>query len=101
MGGCVKDTITNIVESVNNRANFVGNNNVGNNNVGNVEDGERNGKGMVVFVITMIIFLIIHLLVCKWLWSSVLIKLLPVVKPAQSVWQLLGLTVLLSLILGN
>ena len=34
----------------------------------------------------------------KWLWNNVLHELVPAVKPAKSVWQILGLALLISLL---
>lgn len=33
----------------------------------------------------------------KWLWNSVVIELFTFAKPARSVWQIIGLTIFLSL----
>ena len=52
-------------------------------------------------LIALIIFVLLALVLGPWLWNNVLTKLVTVVKPAESVWQLLGLAVLLNLMSGN
>jgi hypothetical protein len=71
-------------------------------------DGENNrpvpelekltAKQALVSFITLIIIFLLLLLVGKYLWNSVLISLFPFVKPAKSIWQILGLSILIGLI---
>jgi hypothetical protein len=51
----------------------------------------------LVSLITFLIIFAAILVLGKWLWNSVLVALVPAVKPAKSVWQILGLAILLSL----
>ena len=60
-----------------------------------------NQKSPMVMLIALVIWIILFLLVSKWLWNNVLTKLVTVVKPADSVWQLLGLAILSGLLTGN
>jgi hypothetical protein len=54
------------------------------------------GRSAIVSVITMVIMLLLILTVGKFLWNNVLVSLIPAVKPAKSVWQILGLALLIS-----
>ena len=49
-------------------------------------------------LITLLIMWLIILLVGKYLWNNALVPLAPQsVKPAQSIWQILGLCILIQL----
>ena len=54
--------------------------------------------GVAAFV-ALIILLVIHLAITKWLWNNVLVQLVPSIKKATSMWQLFGLTILMSFII--
>lgn len=54
-------------------------------------------RSAIVSFITLVIMLLLILFVGKYLWNTVLVALVPAVKPAKSVWQILGLAVLLAL----
>jgi len=47
-----------------------------------------------VFSIVLIAF------IGKWLWNGVVLDLISVAKPARSVWQIIGLAILIKLISG-
>ncbi len=47
-----------------------------------------------VFSIVLIAF------VGKWLWNGVVLDLISIAKPARSVWQIIGLAILVKLITG-
>ena len=49
-------------------------------------------------VITLIAILIL-LLIGEFLWNNVLVKITTIFKPVTSVWQILGLVILIKLIL--
>ena len=51
----------------------------------------------LVSLITVFILLVVILFAGKYLWNNVLVTLVPAVKPAKSVWQILGLAVLIML----
>ena len=51
----------------------------------------------VVSMLTLVVMFTLILLLGKWLWNTVLVALVPAVKPAKSVWQILGLAVLIGL----
>lgn len=60
--------------------------------------GPAPAKMAIVSVITVFIMMLALLFVGKWLWNNVLVELFSIVKPVKSVWQLLGLAVLVSLL---
>ena len=53
-------------------------------------------KTLLVFVLNLLIVMLILSLVGKLLWNNILVKLVPGVKPATSVFQILGLYVLVQ-----
>ena len=57
------------------------------------------GKATLVAFLTLVVILLLLLLVGQLLWNNVLVALFPFVKPAKSIWQILGLSLLLGLIL--
>lgn len=75
-----------------------GNGNVNVNRNGNNSSAKRNP---IVYLVIVVLFLVLHLLLSKWLWNNILVKLVSVAKPADNVWQLLGLTLLFGLLGGN
>ena len=54
-------------------------------------------SALVSFLTVGIVFFII-LFVGKWLWNNSLVPLISIAKPVKSVWQILGLAVLISLL---
>lgn len=52
---------------------------------------------LVSFITLALIFTAL-LFVGKYLWNNVLVDLVSVVKPVKSVWQLIGLAILISLL---
>jgi hypothetical protein len=57
-----------------------------------------NGSEALAAFIVLILIVIFILIIGKFLWNVVLCKLLTIAKPADSIWQILGLTILLNLI---
>ena len=55
-------------------------------------------KAALVSFLTLLIIFFLLLVLGKTLWNSVLVALFPFVKPAKSIWQILGLSILLGLI---
>jgi len=55
-------------------------------------------KAAIVSFLTLLVIFIILLIVGRLLWNSVLVELFPFVKPAKSIWQILGLSILIGLI---
>ena len=57
-------------------------------------------KDHMLIIISFVIVLLLLLLVGKYLWNNVAYKLLNgVLKPADSVWEILGLSILLRMML--
>jgi len=56
-----------------------------------------NKVALISFLTFSVVFLLL-LVLGKTLWNSVLIQLFPFVKPAKSIWQILGLSILIGLI---
>ena len=57
-----------------------------------------NGSEALASFIVLVIIIIFILIIGKFLWNVVLCKLLTIAKPADSIWQILGLSILLNLI---
>ena len=56
-------------------------------------------KDNVLVIISFVIVLLLLLLVGKFLWNNVAYKLLNgIVKPADSVWEILGLAILIKIL---
>jgi hypothetical protein len=58
---------------------------------------DMSGRAAIVAFGTMLVMFALILLLGKWLWNTVLVALVPAVKPAKSIWQILGLAVLIGL----
>lgn len=64
-------------------------------------DDEKITKNLLGSFIAMLIIIIIILFIGKILWNDVLTTLVPTIKPAKSIWQILGLYILFSLLFGR
>lgn len=51
----------------------------------------------LVSVLTAFVIFMVILFAGKYLWNNVLHELVPAIKPAKSVWQILGLAILIML----
>jgi len=60
--------------------------------------GSSPARSALVSFLVMIILFTIILFVGKYLWNSVLSELIPAIKPAKSVFQILGLSILIALL---
>lgn len=47
-----------------------------------------------------IVGIVILAFIGKWLWNTVVLDLFAIAKPARSVWQIIGLSILIKLIVG-
>lgn len=68
----------------------------------NHEDGKARNNAyteMLVVILSLIVTLLILSLIGKLLWNGVMVDLFTCLKPARSVFQILGLYVFASLIL--
>ena len=54
-------------------------------------------RAALVSIVTVGIVLSLILFIGKFLWNTVLHELVPAIKPAKSVFQILGLAILISL----
>ena len=54
-----------------------------------------------VAIILLIIYVVIILFIGKFLWNVVLVKLVSIARPADSIWEILGLALLLCLLYVN
>ena len=69
-----------------------------------VGSAERRRETYVDFVAALLAFilaLIILSFVGKLLWNGIVVDLFSFAKPARSIWQILGLMVFVSLMLGR
>lgn len=64
----------------------------------NQNGGASPARMAIVTFLTILILFFALLFVGKYLWNNVLHELVPAVKPAKSVWQVLGLALLISLL---
>jgi len=71
--------------------------------VSSMVTGQRSDKrqeSYVTFLSAMLAYLVALILLAfvgKLLWNSVVVDLFTVVKPAKSIWQILGFMILVSL----
>tara|TARA_Y100000816_G_scaffold216936_1_gene162085 strand:- start:1400 stop:1621 length:222 start_codon:yes stop_codon:yes gene_type:complete len=54
---------------------------------------------LALFLSTLVLLILLNL--GQYLWNNVLIKVCTIVKPVNSIWQILGLYVLLQILLGK
>ncbi len=66
--------------------------------LGSMMMGKHLSMEFAINLVTYLIVIALLLLVGKFLWNDVLVKLTTVVKPVTSIWQLLGLQILFSLL---
>ncbi len=59
-----------------------------------------NAKMLSLFIALIIVYVIIAV-VGKFLWNNVVVDLLSIARPAKSIWQILGLAILMSLLMGR
>lgn len=64
----------------------------------NTPVAKDSNKAALVSFLTLVVILLLLLIVGRLLWNSVLVELFPFVKPAKSIWQILGLSILIGLI---
>jgi hypothetical protein len=53
---------------------------------------------IIASLLSFIIAIIIVSFIGKWVWNNIILDLFTVVKPAKSIWQILGLMIFLALI---
>lgn len=52
---------------------------------------------LAIFIAAVVVELLV-LFFGKWIWNLVVVKLFTIVKPAKSIWQILGISILCKLI---
>ena len=57
-----------------------------------------NGSEALAAFVVLIIYVLFILIVGKFLWNEVLCKLISIAKPANTIWQILGVAILLNLL---
>lgn len=57
------------------------------------------GGNRFMLLVLLVVYLVLLLLVGKWLWNNVLCRTVTIVKPMPNVLTLLGLVILLELVL--
>ena len=67
--------------------------------VGTMLFGRRPNAEALGALLMSLLSLIILMLIGEYLWNHVLVKVVTVVKPVTSMWQILGLYLLFSLLL--
>ncbi len=60
---------------------------------------DRKETNFLALLLALLLWLAILLIAAQYLWNGVLVKLVTVVKPVTSVFQLLGLVVLLEILM--
>ena len=68
-------------------------------NLGMALMGRNSTNNVLVSLVSYVIVLVLLLTLGEYLWNNVLVKLISVVKPVKSIWELLALQILLSLLL--
>ena len=91
LGGAISSAVDHVVTPYLVTETFDGDNNKA------PELAKMSGKAALVGFITLIIIFFLLLVVGKYLWNEVLVVLLPFAKPAKSIWQILGLSILIAL----
>ncbi len=56
--------------------------------------------GLVSALLAFVVSIMIIAFVGKWLWNTIVLDLFTIVKPARSVWQLIGLAIFVKLFMS-
>ncbi len=67
--------------------------------VGSASERRETYADFLGMLLAFVIALIILSFIGKYLWNNVVVDLFTVVKPAKSLWQILGLMIFVSLML--
>lgn len=62
---------------------------------------KRMGVDPIIALLLSVVVLLILLYLGEYLWNNVLVKVCTIVKPVNSMWQILGIYVLLQILLGK
>jgi hypothetical protein len=69
--------------------------------VGNADKRRETYANFVAALLAFLIALVIMSFVGKLLWNNVIVDLFSFARPARSIWQVLGLMLFVSLLLGK
>jgi flagellar motor protein MotB len=69
--------------------------------LGNAERRRETYVDFVSAVLAFILAMVILSFVGKLLWNGIVVDLFSFAKPARSIWQILGLMIFVSLVLGH
>jgi len=72
-----------------------------NENFSNLNDNGNNKALIISYVISMVIYVALILLVGKWIWNNVLVKLISNVNKVKNPVDLLWLHLLFSILFGT
>ena len=75
--------------------------NIGEMCMSNDTNGEEMNRKLIASIIALVIILLIVLFLGKFLWNEVLCNLVSGTKKANSIWQILALYILLSILIGR
>lgn len=64
-------------------------------------DKENVTIDLLASLISLLLVLVIISFIGKLLWNDILVVLIPSIKPAKSIWQIIGLYILASLFFGR
>ena len=67
----------------------------------NGSNGNNYASQAFAAFIVLIIYILIILFIGKFLWNDVLCKLVTIAKPADNIWQILGIAILFWLFGGS
>lgn len=59
----------------------------------------ENKAAVMAFVITYLAIYILLLLLGKWIWNNMIVEMFSVVRPVDSIFNILGLAILVKLII--
>ena len=54
-------------------------------------------KSPVILILSFIIVELLVIIIGKYIWNNVVVYLIDIAKPAKSIWQILGLSILIKL----
>ena len=63
--------------------------------------GNHSSAPLIGGLVLTFIYILIILLIGEYLWNNVLVKVCTIVKPVNSMWEILGIYVLLQILLGK
>ena len=61
---------------------------------------KMNKLQLISFILGLILCQLLLLLLGKWLWNTYLVSVIDNVRPINSIWQILGISVLLKLLIN-